>query len=242
MHPGYDYKRAAYRQLNHLSQGANMTITANRYFLAIAMTILPCVSNLKASNSSMKQDLIKIYEEEQQLIEEKKLLLQKADEGDVDPQNPFEEPYDNVLFPLELCQKYLSILKHTITSDNISTLEHEYNKYGNYSEMLEVKYLSSVLAAIYFDLRDEKEARIHQAMATMVDQQPSLDMTRRERAINYYIRAKICKQLSVESSGSEAYYAQFLNAGISENSQISDDTPSLVLDSLFEELKNCSFS
>ena len=220
-----------------------MTITANRYFLAIAMTILPCVSTMQASNSSMKQDLIKIYEEEeQQLIEEKKLHTQSAEEEGLALPDPLEEYYDNVHFRLELCQKYLSILKHTITSDNISTLEHEYNKYGNYSEMLEVKYLSSVLAAIYFDLRDEKEARIHQAMATMFDQQPSPTMTPRERAIYYYIRAKICKQLMVDNPDSEAYYAQFLNAGISENSQLSDDTPSLVLDSLFEELKNCSFS
>ncbi len=191
----------------------------------------------------MKQDLVKIYEEEEkQLIEEKKFLLQRAKEEGLALPSPFEPYCDNVYVPLEMCQKYLSILKHALTSENISTLEHEYKKWAAYSDMLEVKYLSSVLAAIYFDLRDEKEARIHQAMATMFDQQPSLNMTRRERAINYYIRAKICKQLSVDNPDSEPYYTQFLNAGISENSQLSDDTPSLVLDSLFKELKNCSFS
>ncbi len=220
-----------------------MTITSNRYLLAIAMTILSCISTVVANNSSMKEDLIKVYEEEEQrLIKETKRWTQIAEKEGWDLQDDCGEYHDSVDFPLHICQKYLSILKNPITRGTISSLEDDYEKWGKYDVMLAVKYLSSILAAIYFDRRDEKKNSIDQAMAIMYDQQPAMEMTQRERAINFYIRAKICKQLSVDNPDSEVYYTEFFNNGIYENDPLDNDTPSVVLSSLFDELKNCSFS
>ena len=122
-----------------------MTITSKKCFLAIAMAFFSCISTVVANNSSMQQDLIKVYEEEEQrLIKENKRWTQIAEKEGWNLQDDCGEYHDSVDFPLHICQKYLSILKNPITRGNISQLEDDYKKYGTYSEMLAVKYLSSI--------------------------------------------------------------------------------------------------
>ncbi len=179
------------------------------------MAFFSCMSTLLASSTSMKQDLISIYEEEEQrLNQEKKHYTQMAEEKGLNLQDPLGEYNKNVHYPLQLCQKYLSILKNTITPDDTSTLIAEYEKWVEYNYLLEAKYLSNMLAAIYFDRRDEEEDYINLAIE-FAKRPTEFNMGRREKAIHYYIRAKICKELMVKRPSAESNYGEFVVAGVS---------------------------
>ncbi len=206
-----------------------MTFTSNKYLLAIAMAFFSYIPTVIASDNSMKEDLIKIYEEEEQRLKEEQHYYLMVEEKGINLHDPDSEYDKNRRLPLQLCQKYLNILKNPITPDDTATLIEEYEKQViEYSGPLEAKYLSNVLAAIYFDRREEHEDYIN--LAKKYAKRPiEYNMTRRQKAIHNYIQAKIYKKLAVN-------YAGFANAGRYANNETSYYKPSVVLNRLFGEL------
>ncbi len=164
----------------------------------------------------MAEDLLALYEEEQQfLLEINEGVLKMAENGTIAKIVTNLSPLaQEEFFQLRVCTEYIDMLKtKTVWSDrNRLAIKHNRLKGSSTGPTPEKTYLSQILAAAFFDRRKEREDYIN--VASKYSFGLYIEGNRRTRAINYYIRARILAELKKDDPSKEGDYQGCFEAAL----------------------------
>ncbi len=213
-----------------------MTINTNHYVLALAISVLSCITPMMANSESLTQDLIALYEEEHQcLLQKQEIYFQNTEKENIENIGLSKDFEDKFIYPVVVCKKYVSMLKKGVVWTNIESLISEYKKLNekSFRSRLKKTYLRNIIAATFFDMRDMDKENITLAKI-WADKHG--DGINRYTAISYYLHARIIAELAKNDTRLYKNYLNYLFLAVASNPSPGDDGRSEVLKGLLDKL------